>query len=40
VPLILMTHDAPFAAMKKALAKNRPAAGGQGRPIMLRVETF
>ena len=29
VPLILMTHAAPCAAMRKGVAKNRPLPGGQ-----------
>jgi homoserine dehydrogenase len=40
VPLILMIHDAPNAAMKKALAKISKLAVVKGPPVMFRVETF
>ncbi len=40
VPLILMTHDAPNAAMKKALAVIARLPVIKAPPVMLRVETF
>jgi homoserine dehydrogenase len=40
VPIILMTHAAPFAAMKKALQKIARAPVVKAPPIMLRVESF
>jgi homoserine dehydrogenase len=40
VPLILMTHAAPYAAMKDALQKISRAPVVKAPPIMLRVETF
>jgi homoserine dehydrogenase len=40
VPLILMTHDAPNAAMKKALATIAKLPVIKAPPVMLRVETF
>ncbi|HLP77127.1 MAG TPA: homoserine dehydrogenase [Candidatus Paceibacterota bacterium] len=40
VPLILMLHDAPNAAMKKALAKIAKLPVIKAKPVMLRVETF
>lgn len=40
VPLILMLHDAPNAAMKKALARIAKLPVVKARPVMLRVETF
>lgn len=40
VPLILMLHDAPNAAMKKALAKISKLPAVKGKPVMLRVESF
>jgi homoserine dehydrogenase len=40
VPLILMLHDAPNAAMKKALAKIAKLPAIKAKPVMLRVETF
>jgi homoserine dehydrogenase len=40
VPLILMTHDAPNAAMKKALAAIARLPVIKAPPVMLRVETF
>jgi homoserine dehydrogenase len=39
VPLILMTHQAPHAAMQAALAKMRKFAGVKAPPVMLRVES-
>jgi homoserine dehydrogenase len=38
VPLILMSHEAPNAAMRKALAKIARLPVVQGPPVMLRVE--
>ncbi|HWD18946.1 MAG TPA: homoserine dehydrogenase [Verrucomicrobiae bacterium] len=40
VPLIFMTHDAPHAAMKKALATIAKLSVIKAPPVMLRVETF
>ena len=40
VPLILMTHDAPNAAMSKALAKIRKMPVIKAAPMMIRVESF
>ncbi len=40
VPLILMIHDAPNAAMKKALDKISKLPVVKAPPVMLRVETF
>ncbi len=40
VPLILMLHDAPNAAMRKALAKIAKLPVVKGRPVMFRVESF
>jgi len=40
VPLILMLHDAPNAAMEKALAKIAKLPVVKARPVMLRVESF
>jgi len=40
VPLILMTHDAPNAAMKKALAAIARLPVIKSPPVMIRVETF
>jgi homoserine dehydrogenase len=40
VPLILMLHDAPNAAMQKALAKIAKLPVVKARPVMLRVESF
>jgi homoserine dehydrogenase len=40
VPLILMLHDAPNAAMKKALGRIAKLPPVKGKPVMLRVETF
>lgn len=38
VPLILMLHDAPNAAMRQALAKIAKLPVVKGRPVMFRVE--
>jgi homoserine dehydrogenase len=40
VPLILMIHDAPNAAMRKALAKIARLPVVKARPVMIRVESF
>lgn len=40
VPLILMIHDAPNAAMKKALEKISRLAVSTAPPVMIRVENF
>lgn len=40
VPVILMIHDAPNAAMKKALAKIAQLGVVRGEPVMIRVENF
>ena len=38
VPLILMLHDAPNAAMRRALAKIAKLTAVKARPVMFRVE--
>jgi homoserine dehydrogenase len=40
VPLIFMIHDAPNAAMRKALAKISKLPVIKGKPVMIRVESF
>jgi homoserine dehydrogenase len=40
VPLILMSHQAPDAAMRRALAKIAKLPVVKGPPILLRVESF
>jgi homoserine dehydrogenase len=40
VPLILMSHEAPNAAVQKALAKIARLPVIKGPPVMLRVESF
>jgi homoserine dehydrogenase len=40
VPLILMSHAAPNAAMKKALAKIAKSSVVKAPPVMIRVESF
>ena len=40
MPLILMSHDAPNAAMKKALAKIAKSPVVKAPPVMIRVESF
>ena len=40
VPLIFMIHDAPNAAMRKALAKIAKLSVVKARPVMIRVESF
>jgi homoserine dehydrogenase len=40
VPLIFMMHDAPNAAMKKALSRIARLPVVKGPPVMIRVENF
>ncbi len=40
VPVILMIHDAPNAAMQKALAQIAQLEVVKGAPVMIRVESF
>jgi homoserine dehydrogenase len=40
VPLILMIHDAPNAALQKALAKIAQLSAVKAPPVMIRVEDF
>jgi len=40
VPLIFMLHDAPNAAMRKALAKIAKLPPVKSKPVMIRVETL
>src|SRR6185437_8873482 len=40
VPLILMLHDAPNAAMRKALDKIAKLPAVKSKPVMIRVETL
>jgi homoserine dehydrogenase len=40
VPLIFMTHDAPNAAMRKALEKISKLPAVKAKPVMFRVENF
>jgi homoserine dehydrogenase len=40
VPLILMIHDAPYRAMRRALAKIKDLAVVKGPPAFIRVESF
>ena len=40
VPLILMLHDAPNSAMRKALEKISRLTDVRGKPVMFRVESF
>jgi len=40
VPLILMTHEAPYGAMKKALDAIAKLPVIKSKPVMMRVETF
>jgi homoserine dehydrogenase len=40
VPLIFMIHDAPNAAMSKALAKIAKLPFVKNKPVMIRVESF
>ena len=39
MPLILMLHDAPNAAMRQALAKIAKLPPVKSKPVMIRVET-
>ena len=40
VPLILMLHDAPNGAVRKALAKIGQLTAVKAAPVMFRVESF
>jgi hypothetical protein len=40
VPVILMIHDAPNAAMRRALAHIAKLGVVKGEPVMIRVESF
>jgi homoserine dehydrogenase len=40
VPLILMTHEAPYGAMKKALDAITNLPVSKSKPVMMRVENF
>ena len=40
VPLILMIHDAPFAAMKRAMNRIKALPVIKGPPVLIRVESF
>ena len=40
VPVILMIHDAPNAAMRQALAKIAKLSVVKAKPVMFRVESF
>ena len=40
VPLIMMLHDAPEAAMRQALRKIARLSAVKAKPTMIRVETF
>ena len=40
VPLILMLHDAPNAAMREALVKIARLSVVKAKPVMLRVESL
>ena len=40
VPVILMIHDAPNAAMKRALGQIAKLSAVKGEPVMIRVEPF
>jgi homoserine dehydrogenase len=40
VPLILMIHDAPYRAMRRALAKIKDLSVVKGPPAFIRVESF
>jgi len=40
VPLIFMIHDAPNAALRKALKKISKLPAVKGKPVMFRVESF
>jgi len=40
VPVILMIHDAPNAALRKALARIARLSVVKAQPVMIRVENF
>ena len=40
VPLIMMLHDAPDAAMRQAIKKITRLSAVKAKPTMIRVETF
>jgi homoserine dehydrogenase len=40
VPLILMLHDAPNGAVRKALERIGKLPAVKGKPVMIRVESF
>ena len=40
VPLIMMLHDAPDAAMQKALKRIARLSAVKAKPTMIRVENF
>ena len=40
VPVILMIHDAPNAAMRRALGQIAKLSAVKGEPVMIRVEPF
>jgi homoserine dehydrogenase len=40
VPLILMTHEAPNAAMQRALARIAKLPAVKSKPVLFRVENF
>ena len=40
MPLIFMIHDAPNAAMRKALAEIAKLPPVKSKPVMIRVETL
>ena len=40
VPVILMIHDAPNAAMKRALSQIAKLSAVKDTPVMIRVEPF
>ena len=40
MPLILMIHDAPNRAMRRALAKMASLNVVKEKPVMIRVESF
>ena len=40
MPLILMLHDAPNSAMRKALEKIAKLADVKNKPVIFRVESF
>ena len=40
MPLILMLHDAPNGAVRRALQKIGKLAAVKAKPVMIRVETL